>query len=84
MNNFTSQLLEGLSQYFGTYLADIQLIGKFNKGFLFLLWFSFWNLQKLWVVFLTYKKNITVTNAFKKTLDEATCKQNKVWVDKGY
>ena len=34
--------------------------------------------------FFDIPKKITITNAFKKTLDEPICKQNKVWVYKGY
>ena len=30
------------------------------------------------------KKDITITNAFKKNLDEPDRKQNNIWVDKGY
>ena len=29
------------------------------------------------------KKGITITNAFKKILDDSNCKPNKIWVDKG-
>ena len=29
------------------------------------------------------KKDITITSAFQKTLDESNCKPNKIWVDKG-
>ena len=30
-----------------------------------------------------YKKDITITNSFKKTLSESNPKLNKIWVDKG-
>ena len=28
------------------------------------------------------QKNITITNAFQKFLDNSNCKSNKIWVDK--
>ena len=37
----------------------------------------------VWVVPLKNNKDITVTNAFQKGLDELCRKLNKVWVDKG-
>ena len=36
-----------------------------------------------WVIPLKDKKGITITNAFKKNLNEPNCKTNKRWVDKG-
>ena len=36
-----------------------------------------------WVSLLKDKKGITITNAFKKNLDESNRKPNKVWVGKG-
>ena len=63
----------------------MNLISKFNKGFRFLLYaidicskYAF-----LWVLSLKDKNGITITNAFKKMLDESNCKPNKIWVDKG-
>ena len=50
-------------------LADTQLISKFNKGFLFL----------LCVIDIYSKKEITITNAFQKVLDESNCKPNTIW-----
>ena len=35
------------------------------------------------VIPLRDKKEIKITNAFQKTLDESNCKPNKIWVDKG-
>ena len=29
------------------------------------------------------KNGITITNAFQKMLDQAKCKPNKMWIDKG-
>ena len=50
-------------------LADTQLISKFNKGFLFL----------LCVIDIYSKKEITITNAFQKVLDESNHKPNTIW-----
>ena len=36
-----------------------------------------------WVVPLKDKKGITITNVFKKVLDESKRKPSKIWVDKG-
>ena len=67
----------------GADLGDMQLIGKFNKGFRFLLCVidSFW--KYAWVVPLKGKKGISIINAFPKILDKSECKSNKIWVDKG-
>ena len=63
----------------GADLADMQLIGKFNKGFRFLfLFFS----KYAWVVPLT-KKSVSIVDAFQKILDDSNRKPNKIWVDKG-
>ena len=35
------------------------------------------------VIPLRDKKEIKITNAFQKILDESNCKPNKIWVDKG-
>ena len=64
----------------------MQLISKFNKGIRFLLYVidifnkDYWKSQGLFL--LEDKKRITITNAFQKILDESSCKQNKIWVDK--
>ena len=50
-------------------LADTQLISKFNKGFRFL----------LCVIDIYSKKEITITNAFQKVLDESNHKPNTIW-----
>ena len=64
-------------------LADMQFIGKFNKGNRFLLCdidiFSKYAL----VVLLKDKNGITIVNGFEKILDNSTRKSNKIWVDKG-
>ena len=66
----------------GADLADMQLISKCNKGFRILLWIIGIDSKYARVVRLKDKKGITITNAFRKTLDESNRKQNKIWVDK--
>ena len=61
----------------------MQLINKFNKGFLFLLSIIDIYSKYAWVIPLKDKKGITITNAFQKILDKSNCKPNKIWVDKG-
>ena len=46
------------------YLADIQLIRKFNKGFRFLLCVTDIYSKYAWVIPSKDKKSITITNAF--------------------
>ena len=60
----------------------MQLINKFNKGIRFLLCVIDIFSKYAWVIPLKDKKGITITNAFKKVLDESNCKTNKIWVDK--
>ena len=76
----------------GTDLADIQLISKFNEGFRFLLCVIDIFRKYAWVVPLKDKKGVTITNAFQKMLKESSrCRQsqyegrktNRIWVDKG-
>ena len=72
-------------------LADMQLIGKFNKGFRFLLCVIDIFSKYAWVVPLKDKKGVTITNAFQKILKESNktqsqpkgCKPNNIWDDKG-
>ena len=67
----------------GADLADLQLISKFNKGFIFLLCVIDIFSKYAWVIPLKDKKGVTITNAFQKILDKSGCKPNKIWVDKG-
>ena len=61
-------------------LDDMQLISKFNKGFLLCVIDI---LSKYtWVISLKDKKGTTITNCFQKILDESNHKPNKIWVDK--
>ena len=66
----------------GFYLADMQLISKFNKMFRFLLC-VFEIYSKYAFVVPLKDKGITITNPCKKILNESSCKPNKSWIDKG-
>ena len=92
--NNTNQLSENLKKrkvYWsfkdnvcGAHLADMQLIRKYSKGFLFLL--SIINIfsKYAWVVPLSDKKVIIITYALQKYLDESNHKPDKIWLDKGW
>ena len=67
----------------GTDLADMQLISKFNKTVRFLLCFIDIYSKCEWIAHLKDKKGITTSNAFQNFLDESNRKSNKIWVDKG-
>ena len=72
-----------IDNIWGTGLADMQLISKFNKRFRFLLHVIDIYSKYTWVIPLKDKKGVTITNAFLKFLNESKCKSNKIWVDKG-
>ena len=61
----------------------MQLINKFNKGFRLLLCVIDIYNKYAWVIPLNDKKEITITNAFQKSLKESNRRPNKIWVDKG-
>ena len=66
----------------GTDLADMQLISKFNKGFRFLLCvFDIFGKYD-WVVALKDEKGVSIVNAFQKIIDDSNRKLNKIWVGK--
>ena len=67
----------------GTDLADMQLMSKFNKGFKSLLCVIDIFSKYAWVVPLKGKKGISIANAFQKFLKQSNRKPNKIWVDKG-
>ena len=67
-----------IDNIWGVDLADVQLISKFNKGFRFLLCVIDIYSKYASVIPLIDKKGITITNAFKKNLDEFNCKPNKI------
>ena len=90
--SYTNQLLENFKKrkvystftdYIWGYLADMQLISKFNKGIRFLLYAIDIFSKYAWVIPLKDKKRITITNGFQKILDEANRKLNKISVNKG-
>ena len=60
----------------------MQLISKFTKGFIFILWVIDIYSKYIWAIPLKDKKGITITNAFQKILDESNRKPNKIWTDK--
>ena len=74
----------------GTDLADMQLISKFNKGINFLLCVIDIFIKYAWVIPLKDKKGINIINTFQKISDESNrreaeskrCKSIKIWVDK--
>ena len=61
----------------------MESISKFNKGIQFLLWDIGIVSKYAWVIPLTDKKGIAITNVFKNVLKESNRKPNKKWVDKG-
>ena len=61
----------------------MRLIGKFNKGFIFLLCIIDIFNKYAWVVPLKDKKDVSIVDAFQKILDNSNRKPNKMWVDKG-
>ena len=72
-----------IDNIWGADLADMQIISKFNKEFIFL-WCAIDIYSKYaWVIPLKDKKRITITNAFQKILDESKRRSNKIWVDQG-
>ena len=65
------------------YLADMQSLGKYNKGIKYLLCaIDFFSKNLFWVVLLKDKRGISIVNAFQKTIFEGR-KSNKIWVDQG-
>ena len=66
----------------GTDLADMQLISKFNKGFRFLCVIDIFS-KYAWVVPLKDKKGVSIAYAFQKILNYSNRKPNKIRVDKG-
>ena len=72
-----------IDNIWGADLVDMQLIGKFNKGFRFLLCVIDIFSKYAWVIPLKDKKGNAITNAFQNLLDELNHKPNKIRVDKG-
>ena len=67
----------------GADLAYMQLMGKFNNGFRFLLCVIDVFSKYAWVVPLKDKKGVSIVDAFQKILDKSRRKPNKIWVNKG-
>ena len=63
-------------------MADMQLISTFNAGFRFLFCVVDIFSKYTWVIHLKDRKGITITNAFRKILDEYNSKPNKIWINK--
>ena len=64
------------------HLADMQLISKFYKGFMFLLRVIDIFSKYPWIIPLKDKKRFTITDAFQKVLDKSNRKPNKIRVEK--
>ena len=67
----------------GVYLADMQLLSKYNKGIRFLLCVIDIFSKYAWVVPLKDKKGISIVKAFQSILKQSNRKSNQIWVDKG-
>ena len=61
----------------------MQLISKFNKGFIFILCVIVIFSKYTWVVPLKNKKVVGFANTFQSILKKSNIKPNKMWVDKG-
>ena len=60
----------------------MQVISKFNKGFIYLLGVIDIHSKYAQVVTLKDKKITAITNTYQNILDESNCKPNKIWVGK--
>ena len=67
----------------GTDLAGMQLISKFNKRFRFLLCVIDIFSKYASVVPLKDKNGVSIANAFQSILKKSNRKPSKIWVDKG-
>ena len=72
-----------MDSIWGSDLADMQLISKFEKGIRFLLYVIDIYSKNAWVIPLKDQKGITITNAFQKILKESNSKPNTACFDKG-
>ena len=63
--------------------AGMQLISNFDKGFRFLLCVIDIYSKYTWVILSKDEKEITITNAFRKILDESKRKPNNIGVNEG-
>ena len=67
----------------GSDLADMQLLSKYNKGIRFVLCVIDIFSKYAWVVPLKDKKSVSIVTAFQSILKQSNRKPNKIWVDKG-
>ena len=67
----------------GVDLADMQSLGKKNKGIKYLLRAIDLYSKYVFVISLKDKKGISITNAFGKIIKQSKRKPNKIWVDQG-
>ena len=65
------------------YLADMQLISKYNKGIRYLLYAINLFSKYAFAVPLKEKKGTTVANAFHSVLGDSKRKSTKIWTDQG-
>ena len=66
------------------YLADMQLISKYNnKNIKYLLCVIDLYSKCAWILPLKDKRSLSIVNAFQKILNDFNRKPNKIWVDKG-
>ena len=72
-----------IDNIWGADLIDMQLTSKFNKDFQCLWCIIHIYSKYAWVVPLKDEKDITITNAFQKFVDESNRKLIETWVDKG-
>ena len=95
LKSCTNQLLQSLrnekyiahssftDNIWGTDVADMQLLSKFNEGVCFILCLIDSYSKYFWVIRLIEEKLlIAIINAFQKILDISEHKSNKIWVDK--
>ena len=66
----------------GADLADMQLLGKYNKVIRFLLCVIDIFSKYTWVIPLKDKNGISIAKAFQSILKQSNRKPNKIWVDK--
>ena len=59
-------------------LADMHLLGKFNKGFRFFVWVIDIFSKYAWVIPLKGKKGISIVNRFQKIINDSKRKPNKI------
>ena len=71
-----------MDKIWGSYLADMQLINKFNKGIIFFSWVIEILSKYASIVPLKDKKCIAIANDFQQKLDQFNRKPNKMWADK--